>query len=235
MGNFNLEEIITLVDADKLEGLLKKSSNKKDETEFLVNGFRKGFNINYTGPKCRRDEANNIPFRVGNKEILWEKLMTEVRENRVAGPYDSPPYDYYIQSPLGLVPKANGKVRMIFHLSYEFKDKSVNQCIPDHLCTVKYNDLDQAVKLTLGLLRRPVVYGKTDFSNAYRLVPLSPESRPWLLMKVINPRTHKIQYIVEKCPPFGASISCAIFQRFLNVVRYIFLFTINKKGLTISR
>ena len=35
--------------------------------------------------------------------------MKEVKEGRYAGPFKDNPYKYYIQSPIGLVPKDNGK------------------------------------------------------------------------------------------------------------------------------
>ena len=45
--------------------------------------------------------------------------MKEVKEGRYAGPFESIPFDSYIQSPIGLVPKDGGKdTRLIFHLSY---------------------------------------------------------------------------------------------------------------------
>ena len=154
--------------------------------------------------------------------------MDEVNEGRVAGPFDELPYEYYVQSPIGLVPKANGKTWMIFHLSYDFEEKSINSWIPDEECTVKYNDLDQAVRFLLNLARKPVVYGKTDFSNAFRLVPLSPQCRRWMIMMAENPDTHKKQYFVDKCLPFGSSISCAIFQRFSNAIKFVYI-SITKK------
>ena len=55
---------------------------------------------------------------------------------------------YLEQSPIGLVPKSKDKTHLIFHLSYDFgedwADKSFNFHMPEHLCSVKYNDLDHA-------------------------------------------------------------------------------------------
>ena len=86
---------------------------------------------------------------VGDKVDLWNKIMKEVEAKRVAGPFDEIPFENYIQSPVGLVPKAGNKTRMIFHLSYIFgvdeEDVSVNQATLREDCTVKYNDLDTAV------------------------------------------------------------------------------------------
>ena len=83
--------------------------------------------------------------------------MKEVSLERYAGPYADIPYkDRFIQSPIGLVPKAENQTRLIFHLSYEFKQSgnpSVNACTPRDKCSVKYHDLDDAVKKSLALIR----------------------------------------------------------------------------------
>ena len=82
--------------------------------------------------------------------------MKEVQAQRVAGPFNEIPYKNYIQSPIGLVPKAGGKTRLIFCLSYTF-DKgddlgSLNQHTPKHQCSVQYQDLDHAVHAYLHLV-----------------------------------------------------------------------------------
>ena len=80
--------------------------------------------------------------------------MNEVKLNRYAGPFREAdiPYNNYIQSLVGLVPKAGGKTRLIFHLSYQFELGSVNGNTPSEWCSVKYNNLDHAVKNSLKLV-----------------------------------------------------------------------------------
>ena len=135
--------------------MLIETKYNKEETEFIVNGFRNGFDIEYHGPWQRRDTSRNIPFQVGvgDKFEMWNKIMKEVKEGRYAGPYKDIPYkNCYVQSPIGLVPKAGNKTRLIFHLSYDFKQSgllSINAYTPMKYCTVQYNDLDQAIKLSL--------------------------------------------------------------------------------------
>ena len=89
----------------------------------ILEGFRNGFRLKYDGPTNRKDTSKNLPFSVGDKFELWTKIMKEVAVNRYAGPFTSIPYENYVQSPIGLVPKDSGKqTRLIFHLSYEFKE-----------------------------------------------------------------------------------------------------------------
>ena len=103
--NTDLHNLVTPVHVDKFIGLLRESGYSQTETQFLEDGFRFGFDIGYQGPQCRQSTASNLPLRVGSKIPLWNKLMKEVSLGRVAGPFRSPPFENYIQSPLGLVPK----------------------------------------------------------------------------------------------------------------------------------
>ena len=225
--------------------LLHNSNYDADETEFLMNGFTTGFDIRYEGPMERCSEADNIPLTIGSDAELWSKIMKEVGAGRVAGPFPNIPFKNYIQSPVGLVPKAGGKTRMIFHLSYKFSDKelSLNACTPQEKCTVKYNDLDVAVNQCLNLLKQvnasqeneqqgePVVYfGKTNLSAAFCVLPLKITCICWLVFKAKEPRDGKIKYFVEKCLPFGASISCSHYQRFSNALCHILEFRVGRQS-----
>ena len=247
-----------------LTQMLQQSNYDPVKIEFLQQGFANGFDIGYQGPKIRQSNAKNIPLKVGNETELWNKIIKEVKLGRVAGPFDNPPFENYIQSPIGLVPKSGnlGKTRLIFHLSFEFnKDKeegkSLNQCTPKEMCKVKYRDLDHAVVSCLSTHKEaqkenrsnlhfdemetvptskddqyPIFMGKTDVQSAFRLVPLSIWSWSWLLMLARHPVTKKWKYFVDKCLPFGASISCAIFQRFSNALCHIAKFRAGQDTIT---
>ena len=53
-----------------------------------------------------KQNAPNLKFQgVGNKVILWNKIMKEVKLKRFTGPFERIPFENYIQSPIGLVPK----------------------------------------------------------------------------------------------------------------------------------
>ena len=99
---------------------MKRTNYLDKEISFLCDGFRGGFDLQYQGPTDCHDNSTNTPFTVDNELELWNKVMKEVKERRFDGPFSSIPYDYYIQSPISLVPKAGDKTRLIFHLSYDF-------------------------------------------------------------------------------------------------------------------
>ena len=147
--------------------------------------------------------------------------MKEVQAKRVAGPFEKVPFEYYIQSPIGLVQKDNGtKTRLIFHLSYQKGGASVNAGILVEECSVQYPDFNRAVELCLkaGINCR---MGKSNMSAAFRHLPLSPGSWRFLIMKAEHPKTHKVYYFVDKCLPFGSSISCSHFQAVSDAIAHI--------------
>ena len=154
-GNYNLQNIVIPIKVDELEKMLMDSNYDETETRFLVDGFRYGFSLGYQGPESRQDESDNIPFReVGSKEEMWKKLMSEVELGRYAGPIESIPYKNFAQLPIRLVPKKGNKTWLIFHLSFDFKSNAlINSCTQKDICSVKYNDLDDAVRICLRKIK----------------------------------------------------------------------------------
>ena len=231
--NLDIETIVTPIKVTKFNQLLLDAKFPEEDWKFLIQGFTEGFDIGYNGPKNRRSIADNIPFStgVGDDIEMWNKIMKEVRLGRYAGPFMEIPYDYFIQSPIGLVPKDGGKkTQLIFHLSYDFGlgEELLNHYTPDKICTVKYKDLDYAVKLSLDMKNnikdevfQGLFYGKTDLSSTFRILPLSPGCYCFSVMKARDPKLKKMWYFIDKCLPFGSSRSCALFQKFSNALQFL--------------
>ena len=229
--NLDITTIVTLINTEVLEEKLLISGYDKEKTEHLVQGFRNGFDIGYRGPEDRKHTSANIPLRLGTKVDLWNKLMKEVEHKRVAGPFKEIPFETYMQSPIGLVPKADNQLRMIFHLSYDFGTEEEAQSLNYHtlkeLCSVHYHDLDYAIEASLKLERdspwpvATIFYSKTDLKSAFRILPLLIRQIRWLIMKAEDPITKEICYFVDKCLPFRASRSCALFQAFSDGLKHL--------------
>ena len=192
----------------------------------MVNGFKNGFRIGYAGNRKTKQKAPNLKLTVGNETILWNKVMKEIKLKRFAGPYteENLPYKYYIQSPIGLVPKDGGKeTRLIFHLSYPRSSKykkSVNANTPEELCSVRYPDFSEAVI-------RCIQEGKfchisrSDLKSAFRNLGIFPGDFMILVMKAKSPIDGKWYYMIDKCLPFGASISCNLFQKLSDSIAFL--------------
>ena len=220
---------MTPVKPDILKQLLDEAGYDPKKTAYLVDGFRNGFSIKYSKKVEGCRFAPNLKIRVGSKFELWRKIMTEIQAGRYAGPYEEPPFKDFIQSPVGLVPKDKGKkTRLIFHLSYPKNgNSSVNAGIPKDLCKVKYPEFQEAVMLCYKA-GKSAKMGKSDMSMAFRQAPLSTDQFCLMVLMAHHPVTGKVWYMVDKCLPFGCSISCKIFQEISNGIAFIVCYRTNK-------
>ena len=221
--NLDLQNIYTPVDSGRLRSILTKVGYEQSKIEYLCDGFLNRFSLGYEGPENIQIVAPNLKFcQVGNETELWNKVMSEVKQKRYAGPYLKIPFKHYIQSPIGLVPKDNGKkTRLIFHLSYPKNGTmSVNANTLKHKCTVKYPEFYQAIRRCLeeGHFCKCV---KSDMSSAFRHFPMSKRFWKFLVMKAKCPLDCLWYYFVDKCMPFGSSISCAHFQAFSDAIAFV--------------
>ena len=220
--NYNWNDVVTPLNVRSYAELLHHTQYDKEKSKFLIEGFTRGFSLEYEGLLCRQDKSRNIPFSVENATEMWRKVMKEVKLGRFARPYEQPPFTQYVQSPIGLVPKSGGQTRFIFHLSYDFPsgNGSVNSWTSEEKCTVKYKDLDTAVWYSLKLLQETrkqhetsnLYYSKSDLVSAFRTLPVKPQQCWLLVLKAYHPITKKESYFVDLDLPFGHSISCSLFQ-----------------------
>ena len=234
-----MDTIASPVDYNKLSDLLHKTNYDRNEMEFLIDGFSNGFDLRYQGPTDRRDKSDNIPFTpgVGNESELYNKVMKEVKLGQFLGPWleEDIPFKFFVQSPIRLVPTGEGETRLIFHLSYCFKNgnESINSWIPKDKCSVKYKDIDHTIHNCLRYLKKRkesqngtfnfncLFFRKTDLQSAFRILGIKKRCWNLLLLKGKNPVTGQFEYFTDKCLPFGSSISCAHFQRLSHALKHI--------------
>jgi len=200
---------------------LQQQANGYDTQKLntIMNGFVNGFKIQYAGPRLYRT-AKNLRSAIARPEIVTEKINTEILAGRVAGPFDFPPFDNFIVSPLGLVPKKQTilnsdetkRFRMIHHLSYP-EGESINDYIDPALTSVEYTSFDEAVALIQRLGKNCKLF-KMDIKNAFRIIPVRPEDFELLGFQ------HKNKFFFDKALPFGASISCSIFESFASLLEF---------------
>ena len=97
---------MTPIRAEILDQYLQGYSPTK--REFLVDGFINGFQIQFEGIMQFRDCRNLLSARK-LPHILKEKKNFELKAKRVVGQFYEPPFQDFIVSPLGLVPKKRGR------------------------------------------------------------------------------------------------------------------------------
>lgn len=179
----------------------------------VIQGFTLGFSIRYDGPK-QSFELLNHKSAVDQEDILLQMITKEMLINRVAGPFDYPPFPNFVCSPLGLVPKKEqGKYRVIHDLSRP-KLCSVNSYIPHCYATVKYETFDQVVRLVLQYGHGALI-AKADILEAFRIIPISPADYHLLGFKIGK------SYYYDKVLPMGCRSSCQIFESFSSSLQWI--------------
>ena len=69
--------------------------------------------------------------------------------------------------------------------------------------------------------KKTIFAGKSDLKSAFCILGLSRGSWMWLVMKAQDPITGEWRYFIDKCLPFGASISCSHFQHFSDALHHL--------------
>jgi len=135
-------DLATPVNPKVLNALL--SGYPEGEKDFLVQGFTYGFRIPFKGeipPLCQK----NLQSALQHPSVIDNKLEKEIQKGRIAGPFTAPPFQKFIVSPIGVVPKkCPGEYRVIHHESYP-PGQSVNDGIPKDLSSVQYATLQNAI------------------------------------------------------------------------------------------
>ena len=190
--NLDLETIPTPVNPDVFEQLLIEMGYPDDITKFVIDGFRHGFSLGYQSKVKVQLNSLNLKLNVGDELELWNKVIKEVKLGHYAGPFDKIPEEFtddYIQSPIRLVPKDDGKnTRLIFHLSYPrttadgSPSPSVNANTPKDVCLVKYPDFNDAIQICLKEGHLCYVL-KSDFRSAFRNLGMLRIHYRYLIMK----------------------------------------------------
>ncbi len=165
-----------------------------------------------------------MPTAFANPEIVSSNLATEVSLGRMAAPFDSPPFQNFQVSPIGLVPKKNStKFRSIFHLSYpKSGSTSINHSISKDDFSLQYITIDDAIE-GIKQFGSGCFLAKTDIESAFRLVPIHPDDYELLGM------CWEGKYYYDKVLPFGLRSRSApsIFNRLSDALEWILLHKCN--------
>lgn len=171
-----------------------------------------GAKIGYTGPK-QRILSDNLLTASDAPDILDEDLQAQISADRVTR-LDIMP-EYLMSSPLGIVPKSNGKWRRIHHLSHP-RGSSVNCNIAEEHGALEYTTFDDAVMAVIETGQGALLI-KRDLADAFRHIPVA-ESDWWLLGF-----SWKNVYFVERFLPFGLRTSPYLFDLFAKGLNWILI------------
>ena len=183
--------------------------------QYIVDGFRFGFRINFSGDRCSQNSPN-LKTALDNPDFLEQKLQTELSLGRIAGPFDSSPFPNFKISPLGLVPKRQpGQFRLIQHLSYpRTTGTSVNAGISREHSAVSYAGIGDAVSV-IKRLGNGSYMAKTDIESAFRILPVHKDDYPLLGF------SWKGKLYYDRCVAMGCASSCLTFETFSTALEWV--------------
>ena len=150
-----------------------------------------------------------------NSEVVREKLLTEMAQGRIAGPFDFAPFPNFKSSPLSLRSKPEpGKFRLLHNLSYPYDHTSVNFNIPESFSKVTYASISDAISL-MNVCGPAAFLAKLDIKDAFKIIPLHPSQYN------LTGFSFGGKYFYDRTLPMGCSSSCRIFEAFSTSLQWI--------------
>lgn len=117
----------------------------------------------------------NLRSIVLHSDIVRAKLLKEIGDGRIAGPFQNPPFPNFRVSPLGIIPKKEPNTyRLIHYLSYPY-ELSLNDDIDPNFCSVHYASFDDALCVIRGV-GGSALLPKVDIKSAFCLLPIHPSA-----------------------------------------------------------
>lgn len=111
----------------------------------LIDGLTNGFDIGHKGPRHGL-LSPNLPSSYEHPTVIDLHLSKECLAKRIAGPFKTLPFANFQCSGMGVVPKKDGKWRVINHLSAPF-GQSVNDFISPEEFSLRYTSVDDAINI----------------------------------------------------------------------------------------
>ena len=152
---------------------------------YVIKGLRHGFDIGFTASRNVSVISNNLLSASLHSSFISEQLAASCLRGETAGPFPAPPFPHLRCSGVGAVPKKNGKLRMIHHLSSPYGN-GVNDGIPSEPFSLHYVSIDDAINLIVSTAK-PVYLSKLDVKSAFLQIPVREEDQPIARYQVAGP------------------------------------------------
>ena len=140
------------VNPDVLRRLLTEYPDQQ-EANYVIDGFTHGFKLGLDRHPLPREPCQNSAKAMEKHDKTAERIAEEVELGHILGPFDEPPLEGMVYSPINVVDKAGDpdKVRLIHNLAWPYNDQSVNKCIPRSEAAVKYHYIDEIIQVAIHL------------------------------------------------------------------------------------
>ncbi|VDI83885.1 Hypothetical predicted protein [Mytilus galloprovincialis] len=188
---------------------------------FFLQGIKNGFDIVQDNLASSHISAKNHPS-ANPSSPLYNKAHQQILTEIENGNYEFAKSTPKIISPLGIIPKSDGGVRIIHDCSRPL-GSAVNDFAGD-VEKQKFQSVDDAAKL----VTKNCFMAKVDLKSAYRSVSISSHSQQVTGLRWTFPdgQTHTF---IDKKLPFGSKLAPGIFHRLSQAIRRM----MSRRGFTI--
>ena len=181
---------------------------------YILSGIERGFRIGRDSTCHVNSATKNKQSAHDNPNAIEKYLQDQIQQGNIFGPFLPHETPNVHINRFGVIPKKHqpGKWHVITDLSYP-KGSSVNDAINPQLCSLKYITVEQVAKKAFSLGKGSLI-AKIDIKAAYRLIPVSPQDRPFLGMKWDD------KVYVDGMLPFGLRSAQKIFNAVADAVEW---------------
>lgn len=210
-----LFKVVTPINVGLLERLLSDHPNRS-LVKSVIKGFREGFWPYAISPyDARVDESKTQrPLQKDKQDFLREKIAKECEIERYSEPF-KPLHKGMACMPIRVGRSQNGKKFRLIN-DHSFGELSLNSLIPEKERAAYTDDIRALIRI---LRSRPedddIVLFKSDVSQAFRIIPMSPY---WQALQTVK---FEGKYYVDRCNCFGNAASQRLFCTFLSLVLWI--------------
>ena len=180
------------------------------DREFILNGIKNGFDIIDKNATPLPVECNNHKSAQPGSP-LYDQATAQVLKEIQMGHYEVVSEPPSIVSPMGVIPKPDGGVRLIHDCSLP-KGQSVND-----YCTSDWHQKFSRVDDAASLVTEGCFMAKVDLQAAYRHIKLSAHSKQVTGLKWQFGK--KTVYLRDTRLCFGSKLAPGIFHRITQAVR----------------
>ncbi len=181
---------------------------------YIVEGIKGGFRLGFDYSRPLRGATRNMASVQKYPQAIRDYLAEECAAGRIVGPLPQDAIPGVQISRFGLIPKKTpGEWRLIVDLSSP-EGASVNDGVYEHLCSLKYASVEDALRIivTLG---RGTLLAKVDIRKAYRNIPVSPADRRLLGM------VWEDNLFIDTALPFGLRSAPKIFSAVADAAEWV--------------
>ena len=138
----------TTLSVSRFESLLR-NHHDSSLASYVINGLHCGFDIGFTGNCITNQHSSYLSSAFQHSAFVSVQLTPSCNAGYTAGPFDPPPFPFMYCSGIGAVPKKNGKLRLIYHVSSPAGSR-VNDGIPAEPFSLQYISIDEAIIIIMS-------------------------------------------------------------------------------------